>query len=250
MLILDSVTCGDDFTAVATISDLWRSNGGYLAIAGNDVYAQLQHGDQGLSVWTDAVHLPVGNGSLEKGTTGIRFKNYRAGQAAIVSAGLSGPKEPPITIGAGGVATPASGVSPFSITRSALAANVLPASATDTTVLTVPVTMPASGGPFRVLANWSQMVFLGGAVGVMQGWVDDQAGGSPIFADVQGAVETASSSSGFAASAFSQNTYANGVTITFLLRFRIAGAANVVKAAPAAGTHGETYLELAVFAAA
>ncbi len=248
MQIIDSVVCGDDFTDAASIRNVYKSNGGYIAIGGQDVYAQLQYGVQGQEVWTPSVHLPVGNGTLDKGTLGIRFRNYKAGSAATVSAGLSGPKEPQITIGSGGVATPstATPVSILAIQRKALTADLVPVVATDTIVLSVPLTMPATGGPFRVLANWSMLLALGGAATIFEGWVDDQAGGNSFFADTQTSIDVANGSGGFACSAVSRNSYANGFNTTFLLLVRSQFGFNSVKALPFAGTRGETYLEIVV----
>lgn len=101
MKILDAVTCGNDFTEAATIEGLYSSPGGYFAVTVADVYAQLQYGNLGQSLWTPDVHIPVGTGALLPGTTGIKFKNYTAGSNAVVSAALATKNEPAIAVGAG-----------------------------------------------------------------------------------------------------------------------------------------------------
>ena len=109
MRVLDGVTCGDDYTEAATIQYVYGSSGGYMAVTANDVYCQLQYGDQGQEVWTDELHVPIGSGVLFANTIGIRFRNYTPGSNAVVSAALSSPQEPSLAIGAGGVATPSTG---------------------------------------------------------------------------------------------------------------------------------------------
>lgn len=105
MDILDSVSCGNDYTDAATIQDVFGSNGGYFVVNGNDVFIQLQHGIFGISAWTREVHVPVGNGILQRGTAGIRFRNYHSGQVAVISAALSEEVEPAIALTAGGQAS-------------------------------------------------------------------------------------------------------------------------------------------------
>lgn len=122
MDILDSVSCGDDYTTAATIEDVFGSNGGYFVVNGNDVFIQLQYGIFGLSAWTREVHVPVGNGILQRHTAGVRFRNYKAGAVAVISAALSEEVEPAIALTAGGQAS-VSGT------------------------LTPPVTIPASTAP-------------------------------------------------------------------------------------------------------
>src|SRR5690242_19641116 len=83
------------------------SNGGYAAIQTNDVYAQLAYVPNlspglGQIEWTPEFHVPVGTLILSTGTRGIRFRNFLAGHAAVVSAALSELVEPPIQLGAGG----------------------------------------------------------------------------------------------------------------------------------------------------
>ncbi len=105
MKILDSVSCGDDYTLAATLEDVFQSNGGYFAVTGNDCYAKLAYGNRGQVDWTPEVHVPIGNGQLYPGTVGIQFRNYTQGATSVVSAALSTKNEPVLSIGAGGNAT-------------------------------------------------------------------------------------------------------------------------------------------------
>lgn len=104
MQILTNVTVGDQYTAAATIEQVQLSNGGYFLIQNNDCFMQLQYNINGQLHWTREIHVPTGSGQIYPGTTGIRFRNYVAGSAAILSAALSENKEPAISIGASGVA--------------------------------------------------------------------------------------------------------------------------------------------------
>ena len=106
MRVLDGITCTDGYAEAATIAYVYDSGGGYFAVSSHDTYAQLQYGKHGFEQWTPEVHVPVGSGILNPGTIGIRFRNYVAGSAAVVSAALSLPTEPTFAIGAGGIATP------------------------------------------------------------------------------------------------------------------------------------------------
>jgi hypothetical protein len=100
--VLDDASCQDSYADPATLSYVYRSNGGYFAVADNDVFCELAYGRQGEETWTSEVHVPVGNGILAANTIGVRFRNYVAGQTARVSAALSSHSEPPLQIAAGG----------------------------------------------------------------------------------------------------------------------------------------------------
>lgn len=102
MKILDSVSCGDDYTAAATIEDVYASPGGYFAVYNADCFVELQYGRHGQEWWTLEVRAPVGNGVLAPGTIGVRFRNAVAGSVATVSAALAAEAEPPLAIVAGG----------------------------------------------------------------------------------------------------------------------------------------------------
>lgn len=110
MLKIDSVNCANDYTAAATVGPVWLSAGGYFALAGQDAWYQLGWKPKGTTdiSWTEEVHVPVGNGIIYPGTIAVRFRNYVAGQTAVVSAAISSRDEPVVTIAAGGVATPSS----------------------------------------------------------------------------------------------------------------------------------------------
>lgn len=105
METIDSVATANDYRAAATIEDVFRSNGGSFVVVTNDVFVSLQYGPQGQTFWTRDVHAPVGTGYISPGTTGIKFKNYTVGSAAIVSANIAEEAEPPVAFGAGGQAS-------------------------------------------------------------------------------------------------------------------------------------------------
>jgi len=109
---LDNVICGDGYTTAATISDVIGSSGGYFSIVNNDVYMELQYGQQGQTNFTDEIHIPAGGGVLVPGTTGVRFRNYIAGRNATVSAALAEKSEPAIQINATGVASTSGIITP------------------------------------------------------------------------------------------------------------------------------------------
>lgn len=115
MFTLDSVACTDTMPSDgqaggAQLIAQNGSNGGFFSVAANDVYASLGFLQaKGLSItWTPEVHVGIGNGVLQRGTYGIRFRNYTPGAVAIVSAGLSEPAEPSLQLTAGGLSTPTS----------------------------------------------------------------------------------------------------------------------------------------------
>lgn len=102
MQVLDEVTVLDAYSDAATIQDVFQGSGGYFTVQGADVFIQLQYGMQGQQAWTDEIHIGPNNGSILPGTTGIRFRNYRAGLQATVSAAISERSEPTIAISSGG----------------------------------------------------------------------------------------------------------------------------------------------------
>jgi len=104
--ILDSVTCGDDYTAAATLSGVFASNGGYFNVSGADVYMRLEYGSFGDLSVTREVHVPPGNGLLYPGTSGVAFRNYTPGNFATVSAGISEHVEPAFALSASGAVNP------------------------------------------------------------------------------------------------------------------------------------------------
>lgn len=112
MDVLDTQTVADDFPAdgaagaIAQLGPIWGSNGGYYNIESNPVYAQYGYGDYGSIQWTPPVPIPVGPALLTAGTVAVRFKNFTAGAAAVVSGALAERGEPQVQITAGGVAAP------------------------------------------------------------------------------------------------------------------------------------------------
>lgn len=101
MQTLDSVSTSNDYTNATTIQQVFNSAGGYGIVSGADAYVELQymqHGP-GSEQWTNEVHVPLNSPlTLLPGTTGIRFRSYKAGTPATVSAALAGEAEPPITL--------------------------------------------------------------------------------------------------------------------------------------------------------
>lgn len=95
---LDQVSCGDSFAPSSTIENVFGSSGGFFAISGNDAFVRLQKGLQGVAEFFGEVHVPQGTGTLLAGTTGISFRNYQAGQVAVVTAALYYPAEPPLIV--------------------------------------------------------------------------------------------------------------------------------------------------------
>ncbi len=105
---ITQVSCGDQYTAAATLSEVFNSSGGYFSIAGNDAFVELQYGQLGQFNTTNEAPVPVGNGILQAGTTGVRFRNLVAGSPAVVTAALYAEDEPALIITAGGLASPSS----------------------------------------------------------------------------------------------------------------------------------------------
>lgn len=103
--ILDNVPVGNGYTRAATIENVQQSAGGYFSVTGADVYIELQWAgqqSQGQNQWTREVRAGPGNGTLYRGTTGVRFRNAVAGNVATVSASLSERAEPVLALTASG----------------------------------------------------------------------------------------------------------------------------------------------------
>lgn len=114
MRVLNSVSCGDNYTDAATIVPVFNSNGGTFNVTSADAFMQLAYipdlGDNPKSqnwAWTQEFRVPVGNtgavGSLQPGTVGVRFRNYVAGSVATIGATLAGPLEPSILVSSSGI---------------------------------------------------------------------------------------------------------------------------------------------------
>lgn len=113
MDVLDAQTVADTFPPdgasgpVALLGPIFGSNGGYYNVQANPVYAQYAYGVYGAYYWSEPVPIPVGPAILQPGTVGVRFKNYVAGQVAVVSGALSEPNEPSVQITSGGLSADA-----------------------------------------------------------------------------------------------------------------------------------------------
>jgi hypothetical protein len=92
-----------------TIDFCYQSNGGYFNVSGNAAFCQLQYGAYGSEEWTDEFLVPIGNGELQAGTIGVRFRSATPGLPAAVSAGMSERDEPAVILSASGISTPGAG---------------------------------------------------------------------------------------------------------------------------------------------
>jgi hypothetical protein len=108
---INQATCGDGYTAAATISDVWNPGGGWFSVSTHAVLVSMQYPIQvgsgyGQSEWTDEQLLGDGAfGLLPPGATGIRFRNAVAGQNAVVTAAIAQGNEPALAISATGTLT-------------------------------------------------------------------------------------------------------------------------------------------------
>lgn len=111
MDVLDAQVVADTFPPdgasgpVALLGPIFDSNGGYYNVETNPVYAQYAYGVYGAYYWSEPVPIPVGPAILQPGTVGVRFRNYIAGSAAVVSGALSEKGEPSVQITSGGIPT-------------------------------------------------------------------------------------------------------------------------------------------------
>lgn len=117
--------------------------------------------------------------------------------------------------------------------------------ASATTWITKAITMPASGGPFRVLVSYA-MMFTATASGSATCWVED---GTNQFATNNALTNTAGGgnhSMGCAGASVSPQTYANGAAITFTGRGYTDSSGGITVASGANGSTQASYLSLAV----
>lgn len=102
-----SVNCGDQYTTAATLEGIVESSGGYFVVENNQALVQLQYGALGsFQFQTGEAQVPLGNGILQTGTCGIRFRNAVAGSVAVVTAAIYENVEPALIVTAGGLSTP------------------------------------------------------------------------------------------------------------------------------------------------
>lgn len=96
---IDSKNTSADYTDAVTIQNVWDSNGGFAIVTGADVFLELQYGQYGTSDWTREVHIPQNSPIvLDKGTVGVRFRDYKSGVHATISGALASASEPPIVL--------------------------------------------------------------------------------------------------------------------------------------------------------
>ncbi len=111
---------------------------------------------------------------------------------------------------------------PMVVARVDLTTTVTMTVGVQTTILSQTIVLPTRGGPWRVSAFYS--VVASGCAASNCGWetwVDDQQASANIFADSAHFMPQGGTG-GFAGSGISQNVYADGATVTLLLRGRLA----------------------------
>ena len=123
-----------------------------------------------------------------------------------------------------------------------LASDISLATSTPTTVLTTTVTMPTSGCPCRIQAAYG--VYASTNNQTWNTWVGD---GTNFWAAAQ-TTGAGTNTTGLNSTAFSNVTYANSAVVTLTLTVEINGSGGTVKAAPAQGSGGNTWLSWAVMA--
>lgn len=112
-----------------------------------------------------------------------------------------------------------------------------------TTVLTKAVTMPSTGGPFRVFVSYGYYVNAG-THGLVQTYVSD---GSVPMATSQLNIYNDGNTDGGQASSFSPGTYANGESVTFSLLINASTAGSVTVENANAGPVGQaTWLQVTI----
>ena len=111
--------------------------------------------------------------------------------------------------------------------------------------ITHAVTMPSTGCPCRVQANWAQYMTTSGSLIVSEEWVSDATNN---FAEAEWPIDANNGPSGTGAG-FSPVTYANSAVVTFTLHVEVDGSSAIARAAPfhAFGLRNSR-LELAVMA--
>lgn len=126
-----------------------------------------------------------------------------------------------------------------------LGAPVTVPDSTTTTILSVPVTMPAAGCPCRVLASYSTMFQAVDPDENAVTWVTD---GTNTFTGAQTNSSSGSAQNyGLANSAYSPITYANSAVITFTLTMRTNSGGHNMTVETTSGTGAQpTYLQLLV----
>ena len=173
------------------------------------------------------------------------FPGSTSGQAALrvaAAAGTPNPMTLPSATGAAGAVLQTDGGNPqllswkptslqnpvqaYSVTTQSV--DVALTGSTPATTITHAVTMPSTGCPCRVLANWAQYMTTTGSVVVAEEWVND---GTANFAEAEWPIDANNGPSG-TGSGMSPSTYANSAVITFTLRVEVDGSSVTARAAP------------------
>jgi hypothetical protein len=114
-----------------------------------------------------------------------------------------------------------------------------------TTVITKSVTMPSSGCPCRVLANWAQYGTTSGSSAVFEALVSD---GSNNFAEAEWPISVNNGVSG-TGSGLSPSTYSSSANVTFTLKVQVDASGVTARAAPFHAYGGRnSRLELSILA--
>ncbi|MGH6994186.1 MAG: hypothetical protein ACREES_00705, partial [Stellaceae bacterium] len=129
------VTVGDDYTAAASIVGVANGNGGSYDVQSANVIYQLQEGPPGQMQWGPESFARPGGGTITAGATGIRFRNAAAGVVAAVTAYIAGPGQPTLQVSS--TESGAGGVTVTSIVTPGAGVFVLPANASEVTVICV-----------------------------------------------------------------------------------------------------------------
>jgi len=159
--------------------------------------------------------------------------NLTAGANVTLTAGGGGL----VTIAAASTSAPA-----FSAVNSAtLLSDTGTLSSSPWTVLSITVTFPSSGGPFRVLGTY--FMYLYGGTSDTALWIRDSGG--VIFASSQTNI-SGSVHSGIGTCDVSGTQYANSAISTFTLYAVSGGSPTIVEAAPVIGSGSNSYLKIIV----
>lgn len=188
------------------------------------------------------ITLPLSIRILPNGQ--IVFVGQTSGGAQIGSAAVGGTPNPinlPTTTGAPGAALVTDGNNPQQLSwNPALTHNVQAYTVTfesvDTaltgsvlaTVITQAVTMPSTGCPCRVQANWAQYMTTTGSAVVSEAFVSDATNN---FAEAEWPIPVNNGPSGTGAG-LSPVTYTNSAVVTFTLNVEVDGAGVTARAAP------------------
>lgn len=171
-------------------------------------------------------NLQIVNSTIQLGASGTTLTGTVGNSGNVQEAGS-------VTNGAGILCADANG---NSATCSAIQVYSVTTESSDTpltgssvaTVITHAVTMPTTGCPCRVRANWAQYITTSGSAVVAEAWVSDATNN---FAEAEWPVDVNNGPSGTGAG-LSPVTYANSAVVTFTLKIVVDGSSVTARAAP------------------